>query len=222
MNDSTMDDKELVSALADGQLDAQDLARGLQALVASPEARHCWHTYHLIGDILRAPELAAATPSSEFMQRLAQRLARESLPQPEPASLAEAASAVAVVPAVPPVQVPAGAARDTVDIPGHDSANDSRFTWRFRLVAGVASLAAVGVAGWLALGAAREPAQARLALESMPPRVGMVVTPTDKGPMLRDPALDEMLAAHRQLGDVTALQAPAAGLHNATFEPADR
>ena len=40
--------------------------------------------------------------------------------------------------------------------------------------------------------------------------------------VLRDPALDEMLAAHRQLGDVTALQAPAAGLHNATFEPADR
>lgn len=194
MNDSRLNDEELVSALADGQLDAQDMARGLDLVAGHPEARYCWNTYHLIGDILRAPDLAATTPSSEFMQRLSLRLAQE------PAPVAQAAQ---------------------------PSANDDRFAWRFKLAAGFASLAVMALGAWLAVGAAQDPAQgplqARLAtIESMPPRVGMIVTGTDKGPMLRDPALDEMLATHRQLGDVTALQAPAAGLHNATFEPADR
>lgn len=200
MNDSKMDDKELVSALADGQLDAHDMARCLQALAADSEARERWDTYHLIGDVLRTPELAACTPSTDFARRVARRLAAE------PAPVRQVAEA------------------------DRDSANDGRFTWRIRMAAGFASLAVVGLVTWVALGAAQDPAQdlaqvpaqGRLALELMPPRVGMVVTPSDKGPMLRDPVLDEMLATHRQMGDVTALQAPAAGLHNATFEPAHR
>ena len=37
--------------------------------------------------------------------------------------------------------------------------------------------------------------------------------------MIRDPRLDEMLAAHRQLGGgASALQSPAGMLRNATFE----
>jgi sigma-E factor negative regulatory protein RseA len=36
--------------------------------------------------------------------------------------------------------------------------------------------------------------------------------------MIRDPRLDELLAAHRQLGGASALQAPAGFLRNATFE----
>jgi sigma-E factor negative regulatory protein RseA len=36
--------------------------------------------------------------------------------------------------------------------------------------------------------------------------------------MLRDPRLDQLLAAHRQLGGATALQAPSGFLRNATFE----
>lgn len=214
MNNSKMDDKELVSALADGQLDAQDMERGFHALSANPEARYCWDTYHLIGDVLRSPDLAGATPSPEFVQRLAQRLAREPAPVPGPQP-----EVLMAGPAAGPAAQPQGQ-----PIP-QDSANDSRFARPLKLAAGFATVAAMGVAAWMALGAAQDSASsaaARLALESMPPRVGMVVTPTDKGPMLRDPALDEMLATHRQLGDVTALQAPAAGLHNATFEPAAR
>ncbi len=203
MNDSKMDDKELLSALADGQLGAQDMARGLQALAGDPQARERWATYHLIGDVLRAPELAATTPSAVFVERLSLRLAAEPVP---------GALHVPQVAAVPQA--------------GRPGANDSRYRWRFKLAAGFACVAALGLGSWMVLGASQDPAQgpaqARLALESMPPRVGMVVTPTAKGPMLRDPVLDEMLATHRQLGDVTALQAPAAGLHNATFEPADR
>ena len=36
--------------------------------------------------------------------------------------------------------------------------------------------------------------------------------------MIRDPRLDQLLAAHRQLGGGTALQAPSGFLRNATFE----
>jgi sigma-E factor negative regulatory protein RseA len=36
--------------------------------------------------------------------------------------------------------------------------------------------------------------------------------------MIRDPRLDELLAAHKQFGSTSALQMPAGFLRNATFE----
>jgi sigma-E factor negative regulatory protein RseA len=45
-----------------------------------------------------------------------------------------------------------------------------------------------------------------------------VVTNSDNSVMLRDPQLDELLAAHRQLGGGSALQTPAGFLRNATFD----
>ena len=36
--------------------------------------------------------------------------------------------------------------------------------------------------------------------------------------MLRDARLDELLAAHKQFGGISALQMPAGFLRNATFE----
>lgn len=187
---SNFDDEELVSALADGQLDAQAAQRGLHALAHDPQARERWQAYHLIGDVLRSPELAGSQPSAQFMQRLSQRLAQEPLPG----------------------ATPAGAGRP-------QAANDARFSWR--LAAAVASVAMVAVAGWMTIGSAQAPWGALLA-RAQAPGVGMVLTGTDTGPMLRDPQLDELLAAHRQLGGATALQAPAVGLHNATFERPSR
>jgi sigma-E factor negative regulatory protein RseA len=40
--------------------------------------------------------------------------------------------------------------------------------------------------------------------------------------MLRDPRLDELLAAHKQYGGASALQMPAGFLRNATFEAPQR
>jgi sigma-E factor negative regulatory protein RseA len=40
--------------------------------------------------------------------------------------------------------------------------------------------------------------------------------------MIRDPRLDELLAAHKQFGGASALQQPAGFLRNATFQPAGR
>jgi len=40
--------------------------------------------------------------------------------------------------------------------------------------------------------------------------------------MLRDPQLEELMAAHRQYGGVSALQMPAGFLRNATYETPQR
>jgi len=44
----------------------------------------------------------------------------------------------------------------------------------------------------------------------------------DQPAMIRDPKLDQWLAAHRQFGGASALQAPAGFVRNATFEGATR
>jgi len=44
----------------------------------------------------------------------------------------------------------------------------------------------------------------------------------DRAVMLRDPRLDELLAAHKQAAGASALQTPAGFLRNATFEGASR
>lgn len=186
------DNKQLVSALADGQLEGEALAQGLRALAEDPQAREAWQAYHLIGDVLRQPGLADTTPTPQFMARLSQRLAQEPSPQavPRPSAVAT----VAVTGTTP-------------------AANDGVFRWK--LVAGFASLAAVAAVGWNLAAPLLPSAQPQLA--GATPRAPGVVT-TASGPMLRDPRLDELLEAHRQLGGATALQAPAGGLHNAVFE----
>ena len=53
---------------------------------------------------------------------------------------------------------------------------------------------------------------------------GVAVADADTGSqvMIRDPRLDELLAAHKQFGSTSALQMPAGFLRNATFESPGR
>ncbi len=180
--------EELISALADGQLAGDAFARGVELAAADPVARQAWHTYHLIGDVLRSGEHATVALSSGFLGRLQVRLQHEQIPPPGAAT-------------VPPHK------------PAPVAANDATFRWK--LVAGVASLAAVAAIGWTAVGGfAAKPEQAQLA--NAP--AGTVLTETQRGVMIRDARLDELLAAHRQLGGASALQMPAGFLRNATSE----
>ena len=48
--------------------------------------------------------------------------------------------------------------------------------------------------------------------------VNQPVTNAQGQVMIRDPRLDELLAAHKQYGSTSALQMPAGFLRNATFE----
>jgi sigma-E factor negative regulatory protein RseA len=97
------------------------------------------------------------------------------------------------------------------------ASNDAAFRWK--LVVGFASLSAVAAIGWsVVAGLADKPEQAQLA--SVP--TVTVPVANGQGPMIRDPRLDEFLAAHRQLAGDSALQTPAGFLRNAAFESGSR
>lgn len=220
--DKTMNDplnnRELVSALADGQLRGRDFSRAVELAASDADAQAAWHDYHLVGDVLRSPQLACRMSDEAFLARLRPALAAEPL-------FNRPVATTPVADDIPPVVV---AAQQGV------AANDPGIRWK--LVAGFASLAAVAAIGWNAAGGldrtdaqpqlARAPAAApapataaavSVAAPDSQAGQGVSVAGTQQV-MIRDPRLDELLSAHRQFGGTSALQMPAGFLRNATFE----
>ena len=188
-----MKTQELISALADGQLQGEAFDRGVELAAGDGEGREIWHTYHLIGDVLRSGEHVTVTVPTAFLGRLQSRLRHE---PPLSGAVHGTGGADAVFLPAPPT-----------------AANDPSFRWK--LAAGFSSIAAVAALGWAAVGGfVAKPELAQLAV--VPPAA--VVTASERGLMIRDAHLDEFLAAHRQLGGATALQMPAGFLRNVTFE----
>ncbi|KRB27580.1 anti-anti-sigma factor [Acidovorax sp. Root70] len=194
---------EQLSALADGQLQGDEFAAAL-AWAAEDEGRDTWEVYHLVGDVLRSSELARPV-SPAFLSRLREELAKEAPPQRP--------------------QVPAQLDNVAVHLPV--AANASVFRWK--MVAGFASLAAVAAIGWTSFsqlqGAGGAGSQLAAAPEGARAQGAPVVAVADadgQQVMIRDPRLDELLAAHKQFGSTSALQMPAGFLRNATFETPGR
>ena len=163
--------------------------------------------YHLVGDVLRSPEMVHHG-RNDLLSAVRARMAQEPLPQPQPAPQQQV---------VRHEQVPA--------------ANVSVFRWK--MVAGFASLAAVSAIGWNAAIGLRDDAapggQLAAAVSAQPaaaavpaPMVAVATEGDGTQPgaqvMLRDPRLDELVAAHRQYHGATNLQMPAGFLRNATFD----
>jgi sigma-E factor negative regulatory protein RseA len=73
----TADDRAaLISALADGEADA--VHPGCELWRNDTQARDNWHTYHLIGDVLRSDDLATSPAhDAAFLASLRARLAQE-------------------------------------------------------------------------------------------------------------------------------------------------
>jgi sigma-E factor negative regulatory protein RseA len=98
----------------------------------------------------------------------------------------------------------------------------------WRRVAGLASVALVGVLAWQGYQFVGERGQSVAApqLAQLPAQApASAVLAEGSGAaevMLRDPRLDAMLAAHRQFGGTSALQMPSGFLRNATFEEGNR
>jgi sigma-E factor negative regulatory protein RseA len=183
-----MDNQELISALADGQLEGEAFVRGVQAAAADAHAREAWCAYHLVGEVLRTGRTSTGSAPEDFLARLQVRLAAEQRPH-------------AAVPATIQVLREQRAA-----------AND----WRWKLMAGVASLAAVAAVGWNVWGTASGTAgQPQLASG---PAAQSGVVEASAAPMIRDPGLDRLLAAHRQFGGAPGLGTSSGFLRNATFE----
>jgi sigma-E factor negative regulatory protein RseA len=196
---------ELLSALADGQLVGEDFAAALQACQQDESALAIWDRYHLIGDVLRLPEREPASRlcsvELEFVGRLNRRLAEERL------------AGVALLD--PDRVVPTyGAVASELAHHRGPASNDGSFRWK--LVAGFASLAAVSAIAWNASGLLTQPDSApQLAQAASSPQM---VVASPQGMMVRDAQLEELLAAHAQLGRSSALQVSSGFLRNATFE----
>lgn len=188
-----MQTRELISALADGQLEGEAFGRGVEVAASDPLARQAWATYHLIGDVLRSGELAVASDPSAFTARLQQRLREE-----------------------PPLGAAVSREEGAFVAPRREAANDMRW----KILAGFASFAAVSAIAWnLAGTVAAKPQAGQLANAG----AGAVLAAgADRAVMIRDPQLDELLAAHRQLRGPSALQMSAGFVRNATFNAGGR
>ncbi|WP_370679631.1 sigma-E factor negative regulatory protein [Comamonas sp. GB3 AK4-5] len=210
--------KELLSALVDGELQGDELAQAL-TWAEGNEGHGSWQLYHLVGDVLRSPELAHHS-QHDLLGGLRAQLAKEPPLALQPARLEQLA------PAQPPLtSALAGRVPDPV-------ANASVFRWK--MAAGVASVAAVAALGWnlvvVPAGQGSQLAQAGSApaaqLASQTPMMsvpqadgGVIAVATGNGNevILRDPRLDELLAAHQRFGSKASLQMPADFLRNASF-----
>lgn len=218
--------RERLSALADGELDGEEAARLMAEPAHESGGLHAtWQTYHLIGDVLRGGEQTAVHASAGFLSRLQGRLAQE-----------EPLVAVRPVPSLP-------VAEPVVVQHVAEPANDASFRWK--MVAGCASFAAVAALAWSVVGgagsvapqpqlaaapapsiqaAADQPAVAALTAASQIVEQPVTLASGEAQVMLRDARLDELLAAHKQAGGSSALQmpVPAGLLRSATFTAPDR
>ena len=216
MNHQTDRVREQVSALMDGHLQGSALAEAMAELVARDELRATWQTYHVVGDVLRSGAHAPCSDTNAFLAKLQRRLAAESVaPKPVPA-----------VPVVIPAQQRA------------EPANEPVFRWK--LVAGAASLAAVAAISWNWVGSTASSPEAAQLAQTQPPAISVLAASDPKATsaiasavptrvqigngapqvMLRDARLDELLAAHQQAGGGS--QMPSTFLRNATFEGPSR
>lgn len=197
--------REQLSALADDELDDAQVASLLAECCEDDDAAlDCWNTYQLIGEALRAPAQALSEAPLDadlaFVSRLSQRLAQE---------------ASGKAPGLAPVAALQSQPEPAANLVHHrgQPANDSSFRWK--LVAGVASLAAISAIAWNASGLLEPLSAAQVARVAAP---AQTLEASPEGVMVRDARLDELLAAHKQFGTASALQEPSGFLRNATFE----
>ena len=216
-HDDKLDDLEWVSAMADGELDGNVFSTVAATTGASDEALAAWHSYHVIGDVLRCADLPDCAGDKLFVARLRARLATQSLDLPLIVPVQNLAVQV-----LPSGSSESAARSDHGSRFGRRSANDAAVQWKWLAMA--ASLAAVAVLGWQVSKPAAD-AGALLARGEPTARPAVMVQSAATAQpqvMLRDPRLDELLAAHRQFGGASALPTSAGFLRNATFEQPSR
>lgn len=202
-----------LSAMVDGELGAGECDALLNSLEA--DALSNWHVYQVIGDVLRGhADPTSAQPAADFLAAVRSGLQgsdRETNDVPRPVLETAAAVARRVRP---------------------EAANDAVFRWK--LVAGFASLAAVMAVSWSVvsgsngaaagaqLASSAPAAVTAVAVSAVPAISAPVAVSTGQGVVIRDPQLEALLAEHRQHGGMSALQMPSGFIRNATYESAGR
>lgn len=214
-----------LSALVDGEIDPAELDQVLAEFGEQSDAFANWHAYQVIGDVLRSSAAAVSRQAPHaFLADVHAKLRIEA--DVQSADLSEAPKH--------PTRIFAA---------GHPqvfAANDAVFRWK--LVAGLASLAAVMAVGWTVLGSASagaggsgaqlaltapvssrsaSPSAQAVAATTLPADAAVVVN-TTQGPLIRDAQLEALMAEHRQNGGMSALQMPAGFLRSATYDAPGR
>jgi sigma-E factor negative regulatory protein RseA len=221
---------ETLSAMADGEVDAQLVEQVCSSWRQDASVRARWHSYHLIGDVLRSEELGAGFKTDETMlQRVRERLAAE------PVVLAPAAGAGAEENAAA-----WSGARGVISMSGR------RRTWGAPIAVAAGFVAMAGL-----LVAVRQPSPTGLngqqvSLMALPTPVlsaggtesslaqglasnpgvdltgqsGATLVVTDN--VLRDAKLDRYLAAHQEFSGATALGESSGFMRSATYEVSPR
>ena len=220
---------ERLSALVDGELDAAGATKVWAHWREAGEMRAAWHTYQLIGDVLRSEDLAAdPARDAAFLGALRARLAAE------PVVLA-------------PRPIPAFSAPESKHSASSDGARATqrtrlrRWAWMapsavaagFVVVAGVMTLSrapmlsevAAPAVATLAPQAPVADAVPRLASTATLPRAATGAEPQTlvaNGTLIRDARLDRYLAAHKQFAGSSALGVPSPFLRSVTVDVSDR
>jgi sigma-E factor negative regulatory protein RseA len=210
---------EQLSALADGELEAAEVAALCTSLRHDAALRESWHAFHLIGDVLRSEDLAqSAAHDQAFLVALQARLAKE-----------------------PTVLAPERVLEPVIEVglPDEGDRSQARKSWRWptlataAMVAGVSTV--VGMGAWKAIegpaalqsAAWVTPTDLSTALNVNPlttvwnqpsPAASSAVSPV----LIRNANLDRYLQAHKQFAGTTALGVPSGFLHNATLHTSER
>lgn len=194
--------KELLSAMVDGELQGSELEQAL-ACAESPQGCASWELYHLVGDVLRSPDLAHHS-QHDLLSGLRSQLAKEPALKLEGSQLE---------------QVTAGMAHTQNAVVGlrDPAANSSVFRWK--VAASFATVAAVAALGWNLMGVPVGGQGAQLA-SAAPSIATPLVVATQEGEVLRDARLDALMANHQQYTSRPSLQTPAEFLRNASFAEA--
>jgi sigma-E factor negative regulatory protein RseA len=216
----------LLSAMADSEVESAELDMLMASLGNAADALSSWHAYQVVGDVLRgSADPVGGTSAADFLVAV-----RAGLGTPGVGSDAAPRSTVQpMVPAIKPVRA--------------EAANDAVFRWK--LVAGFASLAAVMAVSWSVVSGfgagmdgvggaqlASAPSSAVSTPATIQPPIvttlatrgstAPVVVNTGQGVLIRDAQLEALLAEHRQHGGMSALQMPSGFIRNATYEAAGR
>ena len=199
---------EALSALVDGEADARTAASLSARWRDEAALRERWHSYQLIGDVLRSEELAGQGRDAAFLQRLRTQLDRE------PVVLAPRADRVAE--------------ESAAALPRQRAAGGGLRRWATPAAVAAGFLAVIGSLAVTRLSGpqadAPQLAQAPVVPAEAPQRV-VLAAPADQvepasGVLIRDARLDQYLAAHKQFGGSSALSVPSGFLRSATYDGA--
>ena len=152
MNDDLIK-REQLSALVDGEAAALHM-QSVLSFAESDDGQQSWRMYHLIGDVLRSPELAHHS-SHDILSGVRAHMAREPIRGIDLGMTAEAAQGLLqgeleqLVPAEAAAGQQRGNGAAVVSMPARQAANASVFRWK--VAAGFASVAAVAAVGWGAM-----------------------------------------------------------------------